>query len=53
MDNDERDECLIDIRISVARMKTDIHWLKRIMIVAAVLICACLGINLPDIFIQG
>jgi len=34
-------------------MATDIHWLKRIMIAAAVLICACLGINLPDIFIQG
>jgi len=53
MNDDERDACLTEIRITVARMRTDIHWLKRIMTAAAILICACLGINLPDIFIQG
>jgi len=53
MDDKQRDTCLTEIMISVAKMRTDIHWLKRIMIAAAVLICACLGINLPEIFIQG
>jgi hypothetical protein len=53
MNDDERDTCLTDIRITVARMRTDIHWLKRIMIAAAILICACLGVQVPDIFIHG
>ena len=53
MNDDERDKCLTEIRITIARIRTDVYWLKRIMIAAAVLICACLGINLPDIFIHA
>jgi len=52
MDNDERDECLIEIRITMARMRTDIYWLKRLITAAAILTCACLGVQLPEIFIQ-
>jgi hypothetical protein len=53
MNETQRDACLMDIKIRVAKMSTDIAWLKKIMIAAAVLIAACLGINLPDTFIQG
>jgi len=53
MDNDERDKCLIEIRIIMARMRTDIYWLKRIFTAAAILVAAMLGIQLPEIFIQG
>lgn len=34
-------------------MKTDIRWLKRIIIAAIVIICAAFGIQLPEIFITG
>ena len=53
MDDDERDECLTEIRITIAKMRTDIHWLKRILTAAAILACAALGIQLPDIFIHA
>jgi len=53
MNDEERDATLIEIKISVAKMRTDIYWLKRIMTAAAILICACLGVNVPDIFIHG
>jgi len=43
---------LIEIKIRVAKMATDIHWLKRILTAAAILIAAMLGIQLPDIFIH-
>jgi len=53
MNEEERDKCLIEIRVTMARMRTDIYWLKRLITAAAILTCACLGIQLPDIFIQA
>jgi len=52
MNDKQRDDCLIEIKIKVAKMSTDIHWLKRIITATAVLIGAVLGIQLPDIFIH-
>lgn len=52
MNDEERDTMLIEIRVRVAKMSTDIAWLKRLLVAAAVLIAAVLGIQLPDIFIQ-
>jgi hypothetical protein len=52
MDEEQRDACLIEIRITMARMRTDIYWLKRILTAAAILVAAMLGIQLPDIFIH-
>jgi len=43
---------LIDIKVKVAKMSTDIHWLRRILTIAAMLAAAALGIQLPEIFIQ-
>ena len=53
MDDNERDACLTEIRIKIAHINTDLVWLKRLMVAAAILICGCLGIQLPDIFIHG
>lgn len=53
MDDNERDECLTEIRIKIASMSSDLTWLKRLMVAAAILISGCLGIQLPDIFIHG
>ena len=53
MDDDERDECLTEIRITIARMRTDIRWLKKIITGAALVACAALGVQLPDIFIHA
>lgn len=53
MNDEQRDNILIDIQIKVAKMRTDICWLKRILTAAAILICACLGAQLPEIFIHG
>jgi hypothetical protein len=33
-------------------MAVDIHWLKRIIIAAAIIVAAILGLPLPDTFIQ-
>jgi len=52
MNDEQRDACLTEIKVKVAKMSTDIHWLKRIIAAAAVLIAAVLGIQLPDIFIH-
>jgi len=53
MNDEQRDACLIGIQISVAKMRTDIHWLKRILTAAAILVFAVFGIQIPDIFIHG
>jgi len=52
MDDEQRDACLIDIKIKVAKMSTDIAWLKRLLVAAGVLVAAVLGVQLPEIFIQ-
>ena len=52
MNEEQRDDCLIEIKVKVAHMMTDIMWLKRIIAAAAILIAAMLGIPLPDIFIH-
>lgn len=52
MIDEERDLMLIEIKVKVAKMSTDIAWLKRLMVAAAILATALLGIELPDIFIQ-
>jgi len=53
MNDDERDATLIEIQLKVMKMSTDICWLKRIITTAAILVAALLGIQLPEIFIQG
>ena len=53
MNDEERDATLIEIKIKVAKMATDIAWLKKILVTAAVLVAAMLGVNVPDIFIHG
>ncbi len=53
INEEQRDACLIDIKIKVAKMSTDIAWLKRLLVAAGIMAAAILGINLPDIFIQG
>jgi len=52
MNDNERDLMLLEIKVKVAKMATDIHWLKRLLTAAAIILCACLGIQLPDIFIH-
>ncbi len=52
MNDEQRDACLIEIKVKVAHMMTDIVWLKRILIAAAILVAALLGIPLPDTFIH-
>lgn len=52
MNDEQRDKCLIDIKITIAKMRTDIYWLKRILTAAAILVAAILGIQVPDIFIH-
>lgn len=52
MNEEQRDACLIEIKIKVARLSTDIHWIKRIIAAAAILVAAALGIQVPDIFIH-
>jgi len=43
----------MDIKVKVAKMSIDIAWLKRLLVAAAVLVAAVLGVQLPDIFIHG
>jgi len=53
MNEEERDATLIEIQLKVMKMSTDIHWLKRILTAAAILVAAILGVQLPETFIQG
>ena len=53
MDEAQRDTTLIEIQLNVAKMSTDICWLKRILTAAAILVAAIFGIQLPETFIQG
>ena len=53
MNDEERDATLLEIQLKVAKMATDFCWFKRIITAAAILVCACLGVQLPGIFIHG
>jgi len=47
MNDEQRDACLVDIRLKVARMANDIAWVKRIVAVLIITLAAILGISLP------
>jgi len=47
MDEEQRDDCLIEIKIKVAKMGTDIHWIKRMGSLLIIALAALLGVSLP------
>lgn len=47
MNDEERDATLVKIQITVAKMATDIVWVKRIVGVLIIALLALLGISLP------
>lgn len=53
MDNEQRDACLIEIKVKVARLSTDIHWIKWIIATIVILATSAIGIKVLDIFIHG
>jgi len=53
MDDEQRDACLIEIRIKIASMTSDLIWIKRIIAGGVIVIAAIFGVDAQDIFIQG
>ena len=47
MNDDERDACLVAIKIKVARMSTDIGWIKKSAAILTIALAALFGITLP------
>jgi len=47
MDDEQRDDCLIEIKIQIARMRTDIHWIKKIGSILIIVLAAIFGVALP------
>ena len=47
MDEVQRDATLVKIQITVAKMATDIVWVKRIVGVLIIALLALLGVSLP------
>lgn len=41
------------MKLQLARMKTDIHWMERILTVMCILLAALLGIQVPEAIING
>jgi len=48
MDDEQRDACLTEIKIQIARMRTDIHWIKKVGSILIIALVALLGIALPS-----
>ena len=49
---EQRDATLIDIKIKVAKMSTDIGWVKKIVAVIILALAALFGISLPPGLIE-
>jgi len=47
MNDEERDACLVEIRLKIVSMASDIAWVKRIVAVLILALAALLGISLP------
>ena len=47
MDDEQRDACLVKIKINVAKTSTDVAWLKWIVGILTVVLAALLGASLP------
>lgn len=52
MDEEQRDACLVEIKIKVARMATDIGWVKKIVAIMVLALMAAFGLSLPPGLIE-
>jgi len=47
MNDNQRDECLVKIKITVAKISTDMVWVKRIIVILILALAALLGVSPP------
>jgi hypothetical protein len=52
MNEAQRDAMLIDIKIKIAKISTDIGWVKKIIAVVILALAAVFGISLPPGLIE-
>lgn len=52
MNEEQRDACLTDIKVKVAKMSTDIHWVKKIVVILTLALMALFGVSLPPGMIE-